>query len=153
MPLSIRDNSNTQRTVVELWMRDTGNTPREVQELWARDATNTPRMIYSTAPPMSASITPSLVFGVTLGTGTVDTDAATMSASGGTAPYTYAWTITAYTSAVSPSVLNPTSASTAFRQTSLGIGAAESADIQCVATDANGFTVSATCQAFFTDAT
>lgn len=153
MPLIIRDQANTPRTVTELWIRDETNTSREIQELWARDATNTPRMIYTTAPPITASISPSLVSGMTLGTGTATTDAATMSVSGGTAPYTYAWSITAYTSGVAPTALSPTSATTTFRQTSLGIGAAESADCQCIATDANGYTASATCQAFFTDAT
>ena len=91
------------------------------------------------APAMTASISPSDAVGYIFGAGTVTSEAATCTPSGGTAPYTYSWVIL-YGDATAT---NPTSASTAFSQVVNYDTVTGSA--QCTVTDANGTAATATC--------
>lgn len=61
----------------------------------------------------------------------------TASASGGTGPYTYAWTELTMGTAIE--ALSPSSAATQFRAT-VAAGESEFADFRCTATDARGRT-------------
>ncbi len=131
----IRDGTNVAHTITAIQVRDDTNTPRDISQVWVRDSSNTPRMVFSLAPPMSVVAAPSTVSGMTAGTGTAVTNASTATPTGGTAPYTYAWQILSYDGPVTPTANSPTSASSAFTQTGIGIGEDYSATIQCQVTD------------------
>lgn len=136
MPITIRDGTNAPRSITGLQIRDGTNTPRSIQQLWARDSNNVSRLIWSLAPPMSASASPSTVSGFTSGTGTAVTDAATATPTGGTAPYTYAWELVSHDVAFpTPSAVSPTTAATTFIQTGIGVGESASAIFRCLVTD------------------
>ncbi len=66
----------------------------------------------------------------------ISTSAVTAAPSGGTAPYTYAWAITAPDA--NWSALSPTSATTQFRRTGVAPGDSETANFECTVTDALG---------------
>lgn len=69
----------------------------------------------------------------------VTTDTATAIASGGTAPYTYSWTVADEGWAA----LSPTSASCSFRSPMIAAGATKTTTATCTVTDAMGATASA----------
>lgn len=136
MPLIVRDGTNTPRTVSALQIRDGTNTPRDIAEVWARDSNNVPRLIWSLAPPMSADASPLTVSGNTLGTGSANTDPSTTTPTGGTPPYSYAWTLVSYTHpTVPPTADSPVNATSEFIQTSIGLGQSFSAIFRCTVTD------------------
>lgn len=157
MPLTIRDGTNAPRSIVGLQIRDGTNTPRDIQQLWARDSNNVSRLIYSVAPPMSVVAAPGTVSGTTAGTGTATTNAATATPTGGTPPYAYAWQIVSYDGPVTPVANSPTSSSSTFTQTGIGVGAVYSASIRCQVTDSTPGTpfvaLSNTVSAFWSDTT
>lgn len=157
MPITIRDGTNAPRSIIGLQIRDGTNTPRDIQQLWARDSNNVPRLIFSVAPPLSASAAPGTVSGTTLGTGSAITDPATCTPSGGTPPYTYLWQVTSFDGPVTPTAVTPTAATTGFRQTSIGIGESYSAVLRCFVTDSTPGTpftaFSNTIFAFWSDTT
>lgn len=136
MTIIIRDETNTPRTVTEIIVRDETNTPRTISEIWVRDTTNTPRLVFSTASTLAAVASDYNVFGYESGTGTAISNSTTITPSGGTAPYTYAWTVVSYNAGVSPTVNLPTAATTAFTQTSMGPGDYFVAVFRCTVTDA-----------------
>lgn len=138
--LLIRDGSNVQRTISELVIRDGTNTPRTISELWIRDTNNIPRLVFN--PSGSANFmvvaTPNPVSGFGMsGTGVVTTDLCTATASLGTAPYTYAWTLIDYTAGTPPTANAPTSNASTFTQTGLAPFDVVSATFRVTATDAN----------------
>lgn len=135
MPLSIRDGTNTPRLITDLQVRDATNTPRDLVEVWARDSNNIPRLIWSVAPPISASASPATVSGNTLGTGTATTNDATVTPVGGTPPYSYAWENVTYDNPVPPEIDSPTGVSSTFTQTGIGPGESYSAVFRCLVTD------------------
>jgi hypothetical protein len=151
--LKIRDAAGTLRTITQVKVRDGGNTLRTCSFVKVRDTTNTLRTVYSTGAALSASASPSFTFGITLGTGTAVTDSTTVTPSGGTAPYTYAWTVLSYTHpTTSPTINNPTSATTAFTQTGIVPGGGYGAVMRCTVTDAAAATTTVDVDASFTDA-
>lgn len=64
---------------------------------------------------------------------TVSTNSSTVSVSGGTPPYTYAWSRQSGSTQINAT--NPSSASTLFRRVNQPIGASESAIFICTVTD------------------
>ena len=89
------------------------------------------------APAMTASISPTSVSGFNSGIGIIISDTATCTPSGGTAPFTYSWSITSGTATIT----SPASASTTFYEylafdTAVG-------EATCTVTDANGTTATA----------
>lgn len=157
MTIIVRDPANTPRTITAIQVRDATNTPRDLSEIWVRDSGNTPRLVFSLAPPLSATASPGTVSGFTAGTGTATTDASTCTPSGGTGPYSYDWEILFFDGPVTPTALSPTSASSTFRQTSIGTGESYSASIRCLVTDSTPGTpytaYSNTITAFWSDTT
>jgi hypothetical protein len=149
MTLVMRDGTNTPRTISEIVIRDGTNTPRTISEIRVRDSNNVSRVIYSTAPDLSASAEPPDVFGIDYGTGTANSNETVVTASGGAAPYTYAWTVLSHTSATPPTVDSPTAAATTFTQTGIGPSDYVSASFQCLVTDDNGTTAPVVVTAFF----
>jgi hypothetical protein len=88
------------------------------------------------ARPLSASASPSSVSGSTASSGTATTNATTCTASGGLAPYTYAWS--RVSGDTSTSANSATSAATTF---SASVGPVNSSRVsvwKCTVTDALG---------------
>lgn len=134
--LHIRDGGNVSRTITDLYIRDANNVSRRIRELYIRDGTNTSRLVFSSAALLTASAAPESLYGSTLGTGTATTDATTVTPSGGTGPYTYAWTVVSYDNpSAAPTATAPAAATSAFTQTSIGIAEAYNATWRCTVTD------------------
>lgn len=85
---------------------------------------------------LTAFATPSSIYGSHFGPGVAATPAVTISVTGGTTPYTYAWT---KVSGDTMTVANPTGASTGFSAT-VGYGDSLNATYRCTITDAAGRT-------------
>lgn len=94
----------------------------------------------SNAAPLSISISPSSLYDSRLGDGSLTSSPATGTASGGTGPYTYAWT---YVSGNSYTIDSPSLATTTFT-TTLTAGQIKSGVYRCTATDSLSATASAT---------
>ena len=151
MPLTVRDGTGTARNITAIVVRDATNTARTITEIRVRDTTNTSRVVYTTASPLSVSVSDSLVTGVT-NTGTAVSSSVTATAANGTAPYTYAWTRISYSHpTVAPTIGSASSATTTFTQTSIGAGDAYEAIFRVTATDANMNTATADVQAVWSD--
>lgn len=150
--LIIRDGTNTPRTVTELIIQDATDTARTITELWMRDASNTPRLIYSTTAALSVAVNNNPVSGVTSGTGTAVSNSTTATPTGGTAPYTYAWTLISHNHPTTPPTIgSPAAAATTFTQSGIGSGASYAATFRCTVTDANGNTASTDVSAIWSD--
>lgn len=94
----------------------------------------------SASVPLSISISPSSLYNSRSGGGSLTSSPATGTGSGGTAPYTYAWT---YVSGNSYTINSPSSASTTFT-TSLTAGQLKSGVYRCTVTDSLSATASDT---------
>lgn len=140
--LFIRDGSNVQREISELIIRDGTNTARTISELWIRDTNNVPRLVFNPGggATLRVTVAPDIVSGSTVGTGTVTTDAATATGAGGTAPYTYAWTLITHSSVTLPTADTPSADTTTFTQTGIAPSTTEDATWKCTITDDNGNT-------------
>ena len=152
--LFIRDAGNVPREISELVIRDGTNTPRTISELWARDTNNVPRLVFnpSGSASLAVGVFPEEAYGFSFGTGTATTDPVTATATNGTAPYTYAWTLISHTSLfASPVADSPSSASTTFTQTSIGLGSIVTGTFRVTATDANMNTAFLDIIAYFSD--
>jgi hypothetical protein len=143
--LFIRDAGNVSREISELVIRDATNTPRTIAELWVRDTNNTPRLVFnpSGSATLSVEVAPSFVFG-TSGSSIVTSDPCTATPSGGTAPYTYGWSLVTSDFVPAPSIDSPTADTTTFTQTGLGPGDSANASFTCTVTDDNGITITST---------
>lgn len=85
--------------------------------------------------PLSASAAPTTLD--TTGSGSSQTSgAATTTPAGGLAPFTYSWSVSTGGSGIT--IDSPSSASTTFSVTGLGIGATRSGNYLCHVTDALG---------------
>lgn len=149
MTLIIRDGTNVPRTISAIQIRDGTNTPRDISQIRVRDSNNVSRLIFSTGSTLEASASPPDVFGYDSGTGTATSNSTTVTPTGGTAPYSYAWTVDSYTGGVSPTVDSPTAATTAFTQTGLSSGSYTFATFVCTVTDDDGATTEANVTASF----
>ena len=108
-----------------------------IGERWVRDASNNlVRVFSSAAAAFTAQASPDTVFGAASrpGSAAVYTNQASVTVSGGKAPYTYAWS-------TDPSfnVTAPTAAATTFRA-GVESGDTLEADFFCTVTDADGRT-------------
>ena len=152
--LTIRDGTNTPRVISKLMIRDGTNTPREISAIYARDENNIPRLIYNPSGSLTLSVALSddEVQGTSSGTGTATTaPAVTATPSGGTAPYTYAWTLDSYSASVPPTANSLTSATTTFTQTSMDPGGIYTSAFRITVTDANSVTAFNIVSANFAD--
>lgn len=92
--------------------------------------------------PFTASANSYYALGAQVGTGTLTTDAVTVTPSGGTGPYTYAW---AYVSGYASFTTNsPTSATTDWTGTLSTPGQERSATYRCTVTDSLAATATIT---------
>lgn len=107
------------------------------------------RTVFSSASPMSMAISPSPVFA--LGpVPTVQSGNVSAIVTGGTGPFSYAWTLIEFDGVATPTIASPTFATTTFSQGGLGFSETATATFQCVATDSLGNTASAQVTVSFT---
>lgn len=154
--LRVRDSGGTLRTITQLRARDAGNTLRTITRIRTRDASNTLRTVYDPAGASSLTATPdhSTRFGSCFGTGTSTTNSVTVTASGGTAPYSYAWTrVTSDHPTNDPTANSPAAATTTFTQTNIGVAEGYTATFRCTVTDANTNTATCDVDCTFLDVT
>lgn len=152
----VRDGSNVQHTLTDIVVRDGTNTSRTITEIWVRDGNNVPRLVFnpSGSATIQVVIVPDSVDAFTAGTGIATTISVTATASNGTAPYTYAWTLLDYTSPNAPPNADfPAAASTTFTQTSIDPGTIVGGTFRVTATDALGNTATADIITNFADTT
>jgi len=151
--VKLRDASGTLRAVTRIRGRDSGGTLRTVTRVRARDANNVLRIVYDPAGASSLAATASDFYphGTTLGTGTATTNATTVTPTGGTGPYTYAWVLLDRTAPVAPTASAPTAPTTTFTQTGLAVGEFETSEWQCTVTDSLLATTSLSITASFVD--
>ena len=140
--IKVRDGTNTLRTINQIFVRDGGNVQREINAIYVRDTNNTRRLVYNPSGSLTISVTssPSFVGGLGNGSGTVETDPTTATASNGTPPYTYAWTLVSYTAGTPPTASDSASATSSFIQTGMSSGTFEASTWRVTATDANSNT-------------
>lgn len=147
MTIIVRDETNTPRTITAIQVRDGGNVARNLSEVRVRDSNNVSRQVFTTGAALSVSIAPEAVFGVSYGTGICITNTATATPAGGTAPYTYAWSVLSHSNATPPTINSPTTSGTKFTQP--GVPTFDDAVFECVVTDDLGATASDTVLAYF----
>lgn len=107
----------------------------------ANAAAQTAADIGADALAFSASASPTLASGSRLGTGNVTTNSVTVTPSGGTGPYTYAW---ALVTGDTFTVNSATSATTTFTISITAAGQDKSATYRCTVTDSLAATCSVT---------
>lgn len=153
--LILRDGTNTARTITALVIRDGGNVARTITELWIRDLDNVPRLVFnpSGSATLAVSLSDDAVSGASHGSGTATTNSVTATVTGGTGPFTYAWTLSHTDGIPNPTANSPSSATTTFTQTGLAPDDFVSSTWLLTVTDANGVTTTATVDAFFSDFT
>lgn len=151
MTMVIRDLGSVARTISGISVRDGAGTLRTVSEVRARDANNVSRIVFSTAADFIASASPNPVSGYSFGVGTATTVSTTATPTGGTGPYTYAWTLIAHDGPVDPTAGTPTAATTTFTQTSIPSNFFYSATFRCTVTDSLMATATTECVAYFAD--
>lgn len=103
------------------------------------------RTVATFAPPMTLSVSPTTVSG-TASSGsavTVTTTTTTATPSGGSAPYTYAWSFVSKSGGNTPTALSPTFATSAFQQTNVAALDSNTAVFRCTVTDSFGTTATA----------
>lgn len=154
--IRMRDAGGTLRTITQLRMRDAGGTLRTISRVRMRDASNTLRIVYDPSGASSLTATPDFFHrnGTTFGTGTATTSVVTVTASGGTAPYTYAWSRLSYDHpTTAPTATVPAGAATAFVQTNIGLTEEYTSEWRCTVTDSLAATATCDVTGNFLDVT
>lgn len=134
----IRNASGTLRTVARIRMRDAGGVLRTIQRIRMRDTTGTLRTVFQYLSAV-ISATKSASASGAFSSGVVTTATETVTVSGGTAPYTYAWTRVAGNLAIVATA--PAAATTNFQATVTDSGSPYIAYFQVTVTDTNGAVV------------
>lgn len=151
-----RDASNTLRTITQLRKRDAGNTLRTIVRVRMRDAGNVLRTVYDTSggTAFAATATPTSVVGRTAGSGSTTTNSTTVTPSGGTGPYTHAWSLIAHDHPTTPPTINsPASATTTFSQANIGEDEIYTATFRDTVTDSAAHSTTVDVTARFVDRT
>jgi hypothetical protein len=137
--VKIRDASNALRTVKTIHVRDASNVSRVVKQIHVRDASNVSRLMAGTGSAgttMTVIADPNTVYGATGSHAPqrVYTNGTTATPTGGTPPYSYAWTADSGWDATAA-----TAATTAFLSPSVGPGdGGVFGNAFCTVTDSNG---------------
>lgn len=136
--IRLRDASGTLRTVTQLRMRDAGGTLRTITRVRLRDQNNVLRIVYDPAGASTFSASPDSIATAGFGVGTATTGTITVTPSGGTAPYSHAWTlIEASHGSTNPTATLPASDVTAFQQTNMDPGEIYSSTWRDTVTDSS----------------
>lgn len=140
MALKLLDAGSVLRTITRLGVWDGSRLiPMKALKLLDADGT-TLRTIATFAPALTLAASPAGAFGTAASDVSVNvtTNSVTAIPTGGTGPFTYAWTVVSYTAATSPVITSATNASTTFRQDSMAPDTTASAVFRCTVTDAFG---------------
>ena len=135
--LRMRDATGTRRTITRVRMRDAGNVLRTIQRVRMRDASGTLRTVFQ----YFLVTIPSSVLGSNSGAsghGSVTSSSAAATVTGGTAPYTYAWS--RVSGDLSITIDTPTGSSTTFTADVYN-AAPKDGLFKLTVTDNNGFVV------------
>jgi hypothetical protein len=136
--IRMRDSAGTLRTISQLRMRDSAGTLRTITRVRMRDPNNVLRTVYDPSGASSFSASASDSFTVGFGVSTATTNSTTITPSGGTAPYSYAWTLTETShETTDPTATLPAAATTAFQQTNMDPGMIYTAQFRCTVTDSS----------------
>lgn len=138
MPISVMDATSVLRTLSRLSVWD-GTALVRIGRAKVMDSDGvTLRTVATFTTPLSATYSPLGVFAVGASNTplSLTTNAVTVTPSGGTGPYTYAWTVHAYSAATSPTIGNAALATTAFTQSAVDPDTTETATFRCTVTDA-----------------
>ena len=141
MTLQVFDTGGTDRTISEVRVFDSGGVDRVVTEIRVFDAGGTDRVVYSAGGGgIAVFCTPFSVSGHSP-SGPATSNLTTAAASGGTAPYTYLWTIEEQGAVATPTINSPTADATTFTQGGLSAAGGYITDIfRVTATDSLGAT-------------
>lgn len=145
MTLQFKDDGGVDRAISEIWFMDDVGADHEISiGLFGA------RTIYATgaAGSITVDVTPPGVGADANKTGSAMTDPVVATPTGGTAPYTYLWTIEDAIDGV-PTINSPTAATTTFSISGLSDGTFCSATARCTVTDVNSFTGSGACSVTF----
>ena len=154
MPIEILDATLTNRLADEIEIIDEGGVNRVVSEIRIIDTTGTDRLVYSLSPPMSASASPSATSGFAIGVSAITTNSTTVTPTGGTGPYTHAWTLLSRDHPTTdPTANSPTSATTTFTQTNVMAGGFYTAEFLDTVTDSLGATATVTVTTTYSEGT
>lgn len=105
-------------------------------------------LIYSGSSPLTVTVTPSTASFVSYTSANVS-GTLTATPSGGTAPYSYAWTVVSFDAPFSPTISNAAIAAPLVTKNVVTTYSEKSAVFQVVVTDALGLTATATVPATF----
>ncbi len=139
MSVSIVAANGMHRDVSEIVVRDENNVPRTVSEIWVRDENNVSRQVWggvagggSSTTPLAATASPDTVSGAISRkiAGPVATNSTTVTATGGTMSYSYAWAPQAEWT-----IGNPNAATTSFTATSVAPSDSKEASFACTVSD------------------
>jgi hypothetical protein len=135
--IKVIDAASADRALSAISVIDPNGTSRNLLEMRVIDTGGTDRLVFSTGGgALAVSATPASVGGSSLSTGSITSGATTVSASGGTAPYTHAWTLISYDNLTPPVVNFPTAATTNFTQSNINYNETYSAVFRDTVTDA-----------------
>lgn len=141
MAFQILDAEGVLRTITAGSIQD-GATLRPLRAIQIMDGA-TLRTVASFVAPMTVAASPTEVIGTDTGS-TVTSQSATVTPTGGGAPYTYAWV----RNTGSATINSPTSATTTFTETGLAVSELRTSTFTCTVTDASGQTATANVTAF-----
>lgn len=135
--IRVRDAGGTLRTITRIRLRDATGTLRTISRIRGRDTSGTLRTFFDS---LSVTVSPSTADGYVAGASTqnVDTGSVLATATGGTTPYSYAWTQVG-TSPYTWTISSPAAASTYFTAQSLPVGVAATNTFRVTVTDASSF--------------
>ena len=140
--IRLRDSGGTLRTITRIRMRDSGGTLRTISRVRMRDSGGTLRTVFQAF----AAVLPALVTGSSGTTPSEDitTSSALVALSGGTAAYTYAWTLVESDGVIVWTISTATAASTSFVANDVPGSYVAEATFMITVTDANGLVATAT---------
>lgn len=130
--------ATTDRTITGINVIDAGGTDRSLVQINVIGPDGADRIVWSSggeSSSLAVVASPTSVSG-SARSSTITTGSTTATASGGTAPYSYKWTLIGYDNdTYPPRIAQPTSASTSFTQQSVPRGNFNTATFAVTATD------------------
>ncbi len=138
--IKLRDASGTSQTIKRVRFRDADNVLQTMSRIRGRNAAGALQTFFE---GLSVTISPSTADGYVAGSTTqnVTTGAVLAVVTGGTTPYTYAWTQTGTPSPYTWTIDTPTAASTTFTANSLPVGVVATQVFRVTVTDTSSVSV------------
>lgn len=152
MTVKIVDATGVLRTITRMSIMDGSGVLRPLRTLKIKDGSGTLRTVATFIPPLSATVDNAYVYGTgnSVYPATVTTNTFTVSAVGGTAPFTYAYSVVWVTGGTLTATA-PTSATSDLRLSSVPNGFTYEGVMRCTITDALGATATVDITGHFTN--